>query len=225
MWKKQSSPFCIKVGARASPLSRAQVAEVYAELIQRAPTLVFETHFIPTACDKDKVRSLRTLSKSDDFFTHELDLLQLAGAFELAIHSAKDLPEPLRHGLEVAALTRGVDGSDVLVLRPEEDFWSLPSGARIATSSERREESVRTLRSDLLFVDLRGTIGERLERLFRKEVDGVVLAKAALIRLELTHLPMLLLPGETTPLQGRLALVVRKGDEELKAFLHPLHDG
>ncbi|MCE5317947.1 MAG: uroporphyrinogen-III synthase, partial [Parachlamydia sp.] len=164
--------------------------------------------------DKDKTTSLRTLEKTD-FFTKEIDTMLLSGECRIGIHSAKDLPEPIPEGLAIIALTRGVDPADVLIMRSGDTFSSLKQGAVIATSSERREMMVRSLRSDLRFIDLRGTIGERLEKLNSGEADGVVVAEAALIRLKLTHLNRMILPGETAVHQGQLAILARQDDQEM----------
>ena len=211
----------IQVGARASPLSKAQVQEVYQEILKHHPQVLFEITYLETTGDKDRIRSLRTLGKTD-FFTKEVDQLLLKEKCRLAIHSAKDLPEPIPEGLTIAALTTGVDAADVLVFRQGESLETLPSGARIATSSMRREEQVRLLRDDLQFFDLRGTIGERLSLLDKGEADGVVVAEAALIRLGLTHLNRVRLPGETAPYQGQLALLCRENDSEMQDLLRCL---
>jgi hydroxymethylbilane synthase len=207
----------LKIGARSSPLSQAQVKEVLDELKSYHPWLEFDPLFVKSQGDKDHTVSLRTLGKTD-FFTKEIDVMILQGHCRIGIHSAKDLPEPIPSGLEVIAITRGVDPADVLVLAPGTTLNSLPSGALIATSSERREEAVRILRPDLQFCDVRGTIGERLALLERGEVDGVVIAEAALIRLGLTHLNRLRIPGETVPYQGRLAIVAKAADLEMRAL-------
>jgi len=207
----------IRTGARSSPLSRAQFEEV-----ARKVAIPLEPVWVDTTGDLDQKTSLRILEKTD-FFTRELDQLLLAGNIQIAIHSAKDLPEPLPQGLALIALTRGVDSRDSLVLRAGETLHSLPSGARIATSSPRREEAVKKLRSDLTFLDLRGPIHIRLTKLETREADGIVVAEAALIRLRLTHLNRLFLPGETTPNQGRLAIVARAEDSAMRALFAPLH--
>ncbi len=205
----------IVVGARSSPLSRKQVDEVYAELRAFDSEIVFKPIFVETVGDRDKVTSLRSLDKTD-FFTRDIDEMMLAGRCRMGIHSAKDLPDPLPKGLILGALTKGVDSSDALVLREGEQ---LPEKGVVATSSERREEAVRELFPKARFVDIRGTIQERLAKLTSHEVDGVVIAEAALIRLELTHLNRLRLPGETAPLQGKLALIIREDDQELRELL------
>lgn len=169
----------------------------------------YELIWVETTGDRDQKTSLRTLGKSD-FFTRELDQMLLRGEIDLAIHSAKDLPEPLPEGLVLAFLTKGLDPRDSLVLRDQESIETLPNGAWIATSSERREEAVLTLRKDFRFKDVRGKVAERLALLERGEADGVVIAEAALLRLGLTHLNRLQLPGPTAPGQGQLAVVCRQ---------------
>ncbi|NGX57748.1 MAG: Porphobilinogen deaminase [Chlamydiae bacterium] len=203
----------IKVGARESPLSKVQVQEVLQELRKTHPHIVFELKTLKTTGDQDLKTSLRGLEKTD-FFTRELDEQLLNHDCRITIHSAKDLPDPLPKGLKIIALTHGIDDGDSLVLRDGETLETLSPGALIATSSERREAAVLQLRSDFTFTDLRGTIHQRLQQL--DTVDGVVLAEAALIRLNLTHLNRIRLPGETPPLQGKLAVLAREEDQEME---------
>lgn len=201
----------IKALARKSPLSKAQVEEIKQEFALHYSNLLIDAHFIDTQGDLDKKTSLRGMDKTN-FFTKEIDLAVWNKSYDLGIHSAKDLPSPMPQGLMIAAITRGLDPSDSLVLRKEGSLRSLPFQAKIATSSPRRDAAVKMLRSDFSVVDIRGTIEERLAYLQSELVDGIVVAEAALIRLGLTHLPRIRLPGETTPFQGQLALVAREDD-------------
>lgn len=205
----------IIVAARNSPLSQAQVKEVLQEMKQHHPHIQFQTTFVATHGDKDLATSLRTLGKTD-FFTREVDQMLLNGTCQIAVHSAKDLPEPVPQGLRVVALTCGLDPADALVMRANETIDSLPHNAVVATSSERREEAVRQLRPDFRFIDVRGTISQRLSLLDSHAADAVVVAEAALIRLGLTHLNRVRLPGATVPFQGQLAVVARDGDAEMQ---------
>jgi hydroxymethylbilane synthase len=210
---RQSKKFSIEAAARSSPLSRAQVEEIASEM----PEIDFRMHWVETTGDKDQTKSLRGLEKTD-FFTRELDEMVLQNKVRIAIHSAKDLPEPVSSGLRIACITRGVDPRDCLVMRR----GHLPfRGMLIATSSQRREEAVRAVQDGVQFVDLRGTIGERLARL-DAGVDGVVVAAAALIRLKLVDLNIIYLPGPTVAGQGRLAVVCRKDDEEVIQLFAPV---
>lgn len=212
---KSTSPLIISIGARASPLSQAQVKEIWEALQHFHPHVQFEIHTLSTIGDRDQTTSLRTLGRTD-FFTKDIDTYVLEGQCRLGIHSAKDLPNPLTEGLSLLCLTRGLDAADVLVLRAQDTLHSLPMGARIATSSVRREEAVRQLRPDLSFCDLRGTIEHRLTKLDTREADGVVVAEAALIRLNLTHFNRIRLPGPTVEGQGQLAVVGRADDQEMR---------
>jgi hydroxymethylbilane synthase len=204
----------IRVGSRSSPLALVQVQEVMSELKRHHPHISFELVSVDTCGDKDRTTSLRTLDKTD-FFTREIDRMQLEHQCRISIHSAKDLPEPIAEGLIVAALTKGLDPADSLVLRDGETLATLKRGAVIATSSDRREEGVKEMRTDLKFMDLRGTISERLKKLDDGEADGVVVAEAALLRLGLGHLNRIKLNIPVAKHQGQLAVVVRKDDREM----------
>lgn len=205
----------IKIAARDSLLSQAQVKEVLQGLKIFYPEISFETTFLKTTGDIDQKTSLMDLDKTD-FFTKEVDYLVLQGVCDVGIHSAKDLPEPLSEGLEIYALTKGVDPSDSLVLREGETLNSLSIGAKIGTSSLRRISMIKEYREDLVPVDIRGNIQKRLKLLEDKEVDALIMAEAALIRLELTHLNRMTLKGEVAPFQGRLAVVGRSHHNWIK---------
>lgn len=208
----------ITVGARGSRLSKAQVEEVYQELIQHHPHVQFTPIWVTTNTgDLDKTTSLRHLEKTN-FFTDEIDARQIKGEFRISIHSAKDLPDPLHPYLEIIALTKGVDPSDSLVVRE----FPIPVGARIGTSSLRREAFLKNWRKDLICVDIRGTIDERLKALDDGIIDGIVMAEAALIRLKQTDRPRIHLDTDTAALQGRLAVIARKNDKEMKELFRVL---
>jgi hydroxymethylbilane synthase len=211
----------ITVGARGSPLSQTQILEVQRELQAVYPNIHFLPRWIETRGDRDLKTSLKTMPQSD-FFTKEIDDQQLNYEFRISIHSAKDLPIPLARGLRRVALTKGVDPRDVLVLPSSVTIETLPLSAKIATSSLRREEEVRKLRADLTCVDIRGPIEKRLEQLHKGLIDGLVVAKAALIRLQLTHLNQILLEGPTAHYQGQLAVIARADDTEMADLFAPL---
>jgi hydroxymethylbilane synthase len=214
-YKKPNEHLIIKAGARSSPLSQVQLREVLNELRLYYPHVNFEPLLVLTTGDKCLNVSLRSLNKTN-FFTKEIDEFLLTGKCRIGIHSAKDLPEPIPFNLQIVAVTKGLDSSDSLVLRPGEALDTLRKKALVATSSERRENMARLLRPDLTFKDLRGTIGQRLLKLDSKEVDGVIVAEAALIRLGLTYLNRLKLPGDTVSFQGQLAILARKEDREIE---------
>lgn len=213
----QTEVLSLSVVSRRSPLALAQVEEVLKELKTHHHFVQFHCLYLDTLGDKDQKTSLRTLDKTD-FFTKELDEFILAGSCRIAIHSAKDLPHPLPKGLSLIALTKGLDPADSLVLKEGKTFSTLTRQPLIATSSVRREEAVKMLIPEARFTDIRGTIHKRLEILNNKNIDGVVIAEAALIRLNLTHLNRIFLPGPTTPLQGQVAVVAQSEDQEMHSL-------
>lgn len=214
----------IKVVARDSLLSQRQVEEVQRELYEHHPHVVFEVTLMKAIGDLQLDVSLMGQEKTN-FFTKELDEYVLQGFADVGIHSAKDLPEPLPPGLKIYALTQGVDPSDSLVFSENCNLHNLPYNAKIGTSSQRRIESLRKLRADIIPVDIRGPIGQRLALLKQGVLDGVVIAEAALIRLGLTHLNRIKLVGEVSPWQGRLAIVGKEDNSLLKQLFKSLDQG
>ena len=204
----------IKVGARGSKLSRKQVQEVMGEL-----EIDYTVKFVETIGDRDLKASLGSMDKTD-FFTREIDEMVLNRRCDVGIHSAKDLPTPLPKGLKLIALTKGVNGSDSLVMREGDCFERLKTGAIVGSSSLRRNEGVKRLRPDVKCIEVRGPVDARLDMLDRGEIDGLVVAEAALIRLGLTKRNRITLPGETAPLQGKLAVIGREEDQEIETLFH-----
>jgi len=203
----------IFVGARSSPLSQQQVWEVWREISGYCPV-----HFVPvwirTQGDWDKHTPL--WKTADDFFTREIDENLRDRTIRIAIHSAKDLPKQLAPDLSVVALTKGVVQHDSLIFSGL-SLQDLPYAAKIGISSDRRRRVVSQIRSDLIPVDIRGTIHERLELIERGVVDALIMAEAACVRLHLA-VPRIPLSHTTDPRQGRLAVVARSDDEEIRNF-------
>ncbi len=206
----------IRIIGRNSRLSLVQIEEIKAFL----PYVEFEVTAIASLGDKNKHIPLETCNIAD-FFTREPDEALLRNEADIAVHSAKDLPYPISPGLEVIALTKGLDKSDSLVSRDNLRLSSLPANPRIGTSSSIRAESIRNLRPDAQIVSIRGTIEERISLIDKGGVDAVVVATCALQRLNLDSEIAEILPFGTHPLQGNLAVVARKGSEYLKQLFAP----
>ena len=199
----------LKVGSRASALALVQVEEVFKEIKDNCKTVPFELIKYTTLGDRDKTTSL-TSNPADDFFTDALDQALLKGAIDIAIHSAKDLPKVLPEGLAIFALTQTLDDKDAWVGTTA--WGSLPKNGRVGTSSLLRQAQILQLRPDAQIVDIRGTIGERIQIIKEGKVDGIIVAACALKRLNLAHEIKDVFPWEGTALQGQLAVLGRKGD-------------
>lgn len=203
----------ITIGARDSQLSKNQVIELFGELGEVAPHVRLNPYYLKTIGDRDLKTPLKVMDKTD-FFTRDIEEAQLKHKCRISLHSAKDLPEELRKGLKVIAITKGVSKRDVLLLKTKKP-------KTIATSSERREAAVKTLYPNVACVEVRGGVPERIKRWQDGEWDGLVVAEAALLRLNM-HFPVIALPGEPAPLQGQLAVVGWSWDKEMETLFAPL---
>ncbi len=217
----------IRVGGRGSALSVAQMNEALVSLRALLPGTPFEVKTLETPGDRDKHTPLPTV-REEDFFTRDLDDALLSGDIDLAVHSAKDLPVPLPDGLCVAALLPATIPWECLVAREADSLSTLPAGARVGTSSERRRERLGALRPDLEPREIRGDIPDRLAQLDDGKFDALILAAVGLVRLGLTdRITQVFTPREFPPMpgQGALALMVREADTALRHALAPLDLG
>ncbi|MDR2120470.1 MAG: uroporphyrinogen-III C-methyltransferase [Tannerella sp.] len=206
----------LRVVARGSDLSVAQVKEVFAHI----PDTPYVLHVMDSFGDKHKHIPL-TADIAPDFFTRELDEAILRGEADVAVHSAKDLPYPLPAGLALFALFEAEDTSDALVSRDNVTLDRLPAGAKVATSSAVRKAELMRLRPDLTVVDIRGTVTERIAAVDNRQVDALVAATCALKRLNIRHRIAEILPFATHDLQGHLAVAGRRGDTQAEAPFIP----
>ncbi len=160
-------------------------------------------------------------------FTKEIEEALIENRIDLAVHSLKDLPTELAPPFAIAAIPPRVDPRDAFVSVQYDSFAALPSGARIGTSSLRRQSQLRVQRRDLGLVEFRGNVDTRLRKLSEGMVDAVVLASAGLERLGLTEWirerfsPLVLCPA---PGQGALAIETRADDAQTLAAVAFLDD-
>jgi len=211
-------PRLIKVAARISPLSQAQVKEVH-QLLSSVGSFEFLPIFLESKGDVDLKTPLTELAKTD-FFTQNIDELVISGDADIAIHSAKDLPEKILEDLEIIAITEGIDPRDSLVSF-NYTLEMLPNNAVIGTCSDRRTSEIKRLRPDVIIKPIRGTINHRIDQLKEGHFDAIILAEAGLLRLNL-DVPRQILNIEHAPLQGKLAIVARKDHLSMKSLFKAL---
>jgi hydroxymethylbilane synthase len=120
-----------------------------------------------------------------ELFVKEIEDALLQRQIDLAVHSVKDLPSELPQGLVLAAIPERADPRDVLISKKGLPLRKLPSGARLGTSSLRRQAQILAYRPDLEMLPIRGNVETRIRKLSSSELDGVVLAAAGLSRLRL----------------------------------------
>ena len=206
----------LRIGTRGSPLALAQV-DIITGLLQKAHTgLKVERKIIKTSGDRFLDMSL-SAGAGKGLFTKEIEDQLLAGEFELAVHSMKDLPTQMPEGLTIGAVPAREDAHDVLIGAKSVD--TLPKGARVATSSVRRKAQLLARRPDLQICEIRGNVGTRLQK--AKDFDAIVLAAAGLKRLGLKaeFVPLdfdVMIPAVG---QGIIACQCREDDLETQELL------
>jgi uroporphyrinogen III methyltransferase / synthase len=208
-----ASPLHFRVGTRGSRLALVQTAIALRHLGERLPGVVFETRPYSAPGDRDQATDLR--ASPPDFFTRDLDDALRRGDLDLAMHSAKDVPDPVPDGLDWCWLPWREDPRDVLVFPRGRTAGDLPAAPRIGVSSERREAWCRTRFPSAALLPVRGDIERRLAQVDEGRYDVLIMAAAALIRLGLTDRISEWIPDDalrTPDGQGVLAMTFRAGD-------------
>jgi hydroxymethylbilane synthase len=225
------NPF--RIGTRGSALALWQ-ANFIASALKRAHDVESELIRIRTSGDRMQSAPVAQINEqigsengSKGIFIKELEEALLAGTIDLAVHSMKDVPTETPKGLTFAAITRREDPRDCLVSRKGRTLKTLPSGARIGTSSLRRQAQLRHHRPDLDVVDLRGNVDTRLKKLDAGEFDAIVLAAAGLNRLGLANrITQILDEDVMLPAvgQGALGIETRAADNSVRDLASVLDD-
>ncbi len=213
----------IRIATRKSPLAMKQTELVKAQLLELKPDL--EITLIPFQTQGDKFLN-QSLSKigGKGLFVKELETALLENNADLAVHSMKDVPYELPNGLSINAILKREDPRDALITELGNSIMELPKGAKVGTSSLRRACQLKSIRSDIEIIPLRGNINTRLNK--RHEFDAIILAAAGLNRMGFNNyitqvLPQIqLLPAAG---QGALGLECRDNDLELIALLSKLN--
>lgn len=231
------------VGTRGSELALVQAAATEAALAAAFPHLLIERKVIKTTGDRRTDVSLADVAKSEGTFDKGVFIKEIeealdAGEIDIAVHSLKDLPTTLENRYRLAATLERAPVRDALISLLPGGIDGLPSGARVGTSSVRRAEQLRWMRSDLKILDLRGNVPTRVRKLAEDGTyDAILLAEAGLVRLgfipevckcegaeivigfpslEVTRLPEdLFFPAAG---QGAIGLEVRVGDGPSQAY-------
>lgn len=223
----QSQP--LKIGSRASPLALWQANRVR-DLLIAAHSLdpsAVEVCTFRTSGDRIQDKALREFG-GKGLFTKELEDALLAGGIGLAVHSLKDMPTVLPHGLEISCVLEREDVRDAFLSSAAPSLAKLPAGARVGTSSLRRQAQVRRLRPDLEVVEFRGNVETRLRKLSEGVAEATLLAVAGLKRLGMdSRITAPIEPEDMLPAvaQGAICVETRAGDDETRALLAPLNHG
>jgi hydroxymethylbilane synthase len=158
-------------------------------------------------------------------FTREIERALLDGEIDLAVHSLKDLPTVLPDGLTLGAVSEREDPRDALVSKGAKSLADLPEGGTVATGSLRRRAQLLHIRPDLWVVDIRGNVHTRLRKFDESNWDGMIMARAGLVRLGLEeriacNLGSIQMLSAVS--QGALGLEIREGDSRTSEWIAPI---
>jgi len=216
----------LRIATRKSPLALWQSEHVAARLRDAHPGL--DVALVPMSTRGDEVldRSLAAIG-GKGLFLKELELAMQRFDADCAVHSLKDVPMDLEPGFALPAILARADPADAFVSPRFDGLDALPPGARVGTSSLRRQAQLRARRPDLRLLDLRGNVNTRLARLDAGDYDAIVLACAGLQRLGFDGRIRARLDAPDwlpAPAQGAIAIECREGDVAVVRLLAALDD-
>jgi hydroxymethylbilane synthase len=211
----------LRIGTRQSQLALWQAEDVRARLTKLSPGTNIELVKMTTLGDKLLDTSLAKIG-GKGLFIKELEQALLDRRIDLAVHSTKDVTVTLPDGLHLAAICERADARDAFVSNTYDGPSALPAGARVGTSSLRRQCQLRANFPALDIVELRGNVNTRLAKLDAGEYDAIILAAAGLERLGFAaRIRARLAPADSLPAvgQGAVCIEARADDRELNALL------
>jgi hydroxymethylbilane synthase len=216
----------VVVGTRKSALALTQTGWVMDRLREVNPSWELRQEKIVTK--GDRILDV-TLSKigGKGLFVKEIEQALLDGRIDIAVHSMKDMPGDMPDGLVIGAVTRREDPRDCLITRSGQTLEKLPSGARIGTSSLRRQAQILAYRPDVTVEPVRGNLDTRLRKMEEGQFDAILLAMAGLSRMGWQErVTQALSTDIMVPAvgQGALAVQCRRDDVEVLEGLKRIND-
>jgi hydroxymethylbilane synthase len=209
----------IKIGTRNSELALWQANY----LAQQLESKGFKTELVVTE---------DTITTSENSFTKAVESLLFNNLADIAIHSLKDLGTIPNNGLVLAGLSLRANPSDCLLLHNDaydvNQLFKMKSGITIGTSSERRREQLLNYRPDVNVISLKGNIIDRINEVRQNNIEGIIIAKAGIDRLQLDVTDLQIIPLHPkefipAPGQGVLAYQVKEENIELRKIVMQLH--
>jgi len=220
------TPHELRIGTRGSQLALYQANWVREKLLEAHPHLTVTLIKIKTTGDKIQDAPLAKIG-GKGLFVKEIEEALIDRRIDLAVHSIKDVPTEFPEGLHLSAITKREDPRDVFISKDGTHLKDLPQGAKIGTSSLRRQAQLLHFRGDFEMIPLRGNLDTRLRKLDTKNLDGIVLALAGVRRLGFESRATEILSTEISlPAtgQGSLGIETRKEDERVEEHIQFLND-
>lgn len=215
----------IRIATRKSPLALWQAEHVKARLLATHPGLQVELVPMQTRGDKILDSPLAKIG-GKGLFIKELEQSLREGSSDIAVHSMKDVTVDLPEDLALPVIMQREDPRDAFVSNNYKTLQDLPRGARVGTSSLRRQCQLHALGMDMQTLDLRGNVGTRLQRLDDGHYDAIILAAAGIKRLGMgERIAQFIEAPQMLPAigQGAIGIECRAGDARTLALIAPLH--
>jgi hydroxymethylbilane synthase len=219
----------VVIGTRGSPLALAQAHETRRRLAAEFPGLgedgAIEIRVVHTTGDMVLDKALSEIG-GKGLFTKEIDVAQLNGDVDIAVHSMKDVPTWLPDGIVLPCMLPREDTRDVFISPKANSIEELPDGSVIGSASLRRQSQLLAKNPRLKVVNFRGNVQTRLRKLEEGVVDATLLALAGLSRMDMTeHITKIIDMDEMLPAvaQGAIGITCRQGDKKMLDFLAPLN--
>jgi hydroxymethylbilane synthase len=222
----EGAPQRIVIASRESLLAMWQARHVESRLRELYPRMSVSILGMTTEGDRKQGTSLAKIG-GKGLFVKELEEALADGRADIAVHSLKDVPMHLPEGFALGAILARADPRDAFVSNQFATLSALPHGARVGTSSLRRESQLRVKYPHLIIEPLRGNVQTRLRKLDDGVYDAIILAAAGLQRLGLeSRIAAIITPEDMLPAvgQGALAIECRADRADVLASLKPLHD-
>jgi len=221
-----TSQHTLRIATRQSRLALWQAEHVAALLRAKHPGLPVELVPMTTQGDRILDRPLAEVG-GKGLFIKELELAMSEHRADIAVHSMKDVPSEMPPGFTLAAMLPRADPRDAFVSSLYPNFASLPQGARVGTSSLRRQCQLAHARPDLQLLTLRGNVDTRLRKLDEQQYDAIILAAAGLIRLGLeSRITDYFPPEQSVPAVGQaiIGIECRSDDTRVIDYVRALND-
>ena len=217
----------LKIGTRGSPLALTQTEMVERALNKVRPDLTIERVIIKTSGDWKPEEGETRLSEADGgkgLFAREIEKALLAGEIDCAVHSMKDMPSFLPEGLALDHTLERADPRDAFISFKYGYLEDLPKGAKVGSSSLRRQSYILSRRPDLDVAPIRGNVHTRLEKLQSGQFDATFLAMAGLSRLAIKG-DFIYPVDDMVPAcgQGIVAIETRSNDIQTRSILDMVH--
>jgi len=219
----------ITIGARGSKLSLAYVEKVKNLILEKSKDLNDSDFVIKTIKTSGDIHSDIKLSEigGKNLFCKEIEENLLENNIDIAVHSLKDMESEQNESLMIGAYVKRNDPRDVLICNKIQNFNQLSKGAKIGSSSRRRELQLKKINKNVLVLNIRGNIDTRIQKLEDQKLDAIVLAAAGVKSLNLENkIGLVFDTNQILPAvgQGIIAVQCRKDDEPIKNTIKKIND-